>query len=90
VVGVPFTEREFREYGRPFPEYVPYRYESGQWKRIPFNEIPEAIYATNLLIANGPPNGAKFVTFAMKAEEVKDDTIMGHRKKIVATYKSSH
>ncbi|HLP97602.1 MAG TPA: hypothetical protein VK149_04070 [Sideroxyarcus sp.] len=90
VVGIPFTEREFRQYGSPFPEYVPYRYESGQWKRIPFSEIPEVIYDTNLLIANGAPNGAKFVTFSMKEDEMKDDTLMEHDKKISATYKSSH
>lgn len=90
VVGTPFTEVEFRQYGKPFPEYVPYRYEAGQWQRIPFNEIPEAIYETNLLIANEPQSGAKFVTFAMKAEEVKDDSLGNHYKKISATYKSPH
>jgi hypothetical protein len=88
VVGIPFTEREFREYGRPFPEYVPYRYEAGLWKRTPFKEIPEAIYDTNLLIANGPPDGAKFVTFAMKAEEMRDETLGDHNKKISATFKA--
>jgi len=90
VVGTPFTEVEFRQYGKPFPEYVPYRYEAGQWQRIPFNEIPEAIYETNLLIANEPQNGAKFVTFAMKAEEMKDDSLGNHYKRISATYKSPH
>jgi hypothetical protein len=90
VVGIPDTEREFRQYGSPFPEYVPYRYESGQWKRIPFNEIPEAIYNINLLVANGPPNGAKVVTFAMKEAEMKDDTLGDHYKRISANYRSPH
>ena len=40
VVGTPFTENEYRQYGKPYPEYVPYRYESGRWQRIPFIEIP--------------------------------------------------
>lgn len=80
LVGIPFTEREFRQYGSPRPSYLGYRYEAGQWQRIPFNEIPVAIYDTNLLINNGPPNGAKFVTFTMKAEELKDETIPSYIK----------
>lgn len=90
VVGTPFTEVEFRQYGKPFPEYVPYRYEAGQWQRIPFNEIPEAIYETNLLIRNEPPSGAKFVTFAIKTEEMSADSLGNHYKRISATYKSPH
>lgn len=90
IVGIPDTEREYRQYGSPFPEYVPYRYEAGQWQRIPFAEIPVAIYDTNLLIANGPPSGAKFVTFATKAEEMKDETLGEHYKKIAANYRSPH
>lgn len=82
LVGIPFTEREFRQYGSPRPSYLGYRYEAGRWQRITFNEIPEAIYDTNLLIANGPPNGAKFVSFAMKAEEMKDDTLAQYDKRI--------
>lgn len=90
VVGTPFTEVEFRQYGKPFPEYVPYRYEAGQWQRITFNEIPEAIYDTNLLIANEPLNRAKFVTFAMKAEEVRDETLPQPLKIISPTFKTPH
>jgi hypothetical protein len=87
VVGIPFTEREFRQYGKPFPEYVPYRYEAGQWQRIPFSEIPVEIYDTNLLINNEPPNGAKFVTFAMKAEEMRDDSLVAYHKRITPSFK---
>lgn len=90
VVGTPFTELEFRQYGKPYPEYVPYRYEAGRWQRIQFNEIPVAIYDTNLLISNEPPNGAKFVSFAIKAEEMKEDSLGDHYKKISATFKSPH
>lgn len=90
VVGVPWTELEYRQYGKPYPEYVPYRYEAGQWQRIPFNEMPEAIYNTNLLIAVELPSHVKFVSFAMKAEEVKNERIADHNKKISATFKSSH
>lgn len=82
LVGSPFTEREFRQYGKPMPSYIGYRYESGQWQRIPFNEIPEAIYDTNLLIANMPSDGMKVVTSIMKIEEMKDETIGQSSKRI--------
>jgi hypothetical protein len=87
VVGMPFTEKEFRLYGSPKPSYLGYRYEAGLWQLIPFNEIPEAIYDTNLLIANEPPNGAKFVSFAIKVEEMKDDTLNGPHKRIDQKWK---
>ncbi len=82
LVGVPLTEREFRQYGSPRPSYLGYRYEAGQWQSIPFNEIPVEIYDTNLLIANEPPKGAKLVTFVMKAEEMRDDSLVQYLKKI--------
>lgn len=88
VVGNADTEQSFRQYGNPNPSYLGYRYEAGQWQRIPFNEIPVAIYDTNLLIANQPSKGAKFVSFAMKAEEMKDETIDGYYKKLNPKYLS--
>ncbi|MDD5385501.1 MAG: hypothetical protein PHG89_11585 [Gallionella sp.] len=90
VVGTPFTEVEFRQYGKPFPEYVPYRYEAGQWQRIPFNEIPEAIYETNLWIDTEPENNSKYISLTDKAVEMKDDRLRDHTKRISATYKSPH
>ncbi len=82
AVGNADTEKSFRQYGNPNPSYLGYRYELGQWRRIPFNEIPEVIYDTNLLIANEPPNDATFVSFAFKAEEMKEDSLGGHYKRI--------
>jgi len=90
VVGTPWTELEFRQYGKPYPEYVPYRYEAGRWIRISFNEIPEAIYGNNLWIGIEPPNGAKFVSFAMKAEEMRNDRIDDDLKKLSPNFKTSH
>jgi len=82
VVGTADTEQSFRQYGNPNPSYLGYRYEAGHWQRIQFTEIPEAIYDTNLLIANEPPNGAKLVSFAIKVDEMKDDRLGGHYKRI--------
>jgi len=82
VVGTPGTEIEFRQYGNPKPSYLGYRYDTGKWRPIPFNEIPEAIYDTNLLINYAPQNGAKFVSSAIKAEEMKEDSFTGHQKRI--------
>lgn len=82
VISIPLTEREFRQYGSPLPFYIGYCFEAGKWKRIPFNEIPIAIYDTNLLIANGPPVGATFVSFAIKSDEIKDDRGINEVKRI--------
>ena len=51
VVAVPQTSREFYLYNKPRPPYLGYQFENGQWKRIPFNEIPVSIYDTNLSIS---------------------------------------
>lgn len=82
VVGIPFTEQEFRFYGDPRPSYVGYRFDVGQWRRIPFGDIPVAIYDTNLLIANGPPNGANVVSLEIKETRMKDETLDGPLKKV--------
>lgn len=90
VVGTPSTELEFRQYGKPFPEYVPYRYEAGQWQRIPFNEIPEAIYDTNMWIDNEPENNSKHISLSDKATEMKDDSLGDALKRISPTFKTPH
>lgn len=66
VVGEPPTGSEFRTYGKPQPPYVGFVFESGQWKRIPFAEIPEAIYDINMLIEGIPPNELDHLTLAKK------------------------
>lgn len=86
VVGTADTVESFRQHGNPKPSYLGYRYEAEKWQLIPFAEIPVAIYETNLLIANEPLNRAKFVTFAMKAEEMKDDSLGNHYKKITPQF----
>lgn len=73
VVAMPPTGREFDLYGKPQPPYLGYLFEQGRWKRIPFNEIPEAIYDTNLVI-DGAQLKTKFLTLVEKAsEEVNGD-----------------
>ena len=66
VVGLPPTQREFFKYGKPRPPYVPYRWENGAWQRIPFAELPEAIYDVNMLIDGMPPKGTKLLTWNQK------------------------
>lgn len=90
VVGAVDTQVAFIRYGKPFPEYVAYRYEAGQWKRIPFNEIPVAIYDTNMWIDNEPENSARHVSLSDKLTEMKDDSIRDHYKKLSATYQMPH
>jgi hypothetical protein len=71
VVGRPPTRLEFDLYGRPRPPYIGFVYESDnhQWRRIAFDEIPEAIYDTNMLIAAIPPTDTKIITLDLKASK---------------------
>lgn len=82
VISNPFTEREFRQYGKPNPPYLGYRYEAGQWQRIPFNEIPEAIYDTNMYFDNMAVYRLKHVSLAHKAEMIRDERYGSYLKRI--------
>lgn len=86
LIATPPSGREFMQYGSPKPGYVQFKYDGVGWKRVPFSEIPEAIYDTNLLIANGPPNNAKFVLISMKSEEIKDETLGDSYKRITSKW----
>lgn len=90
VVGSPDTEREFRQYGKPYPEYVPYRYEIDRWQRISFKEIPETIYDVNMYPENMALNRLKHVSVADKIEMFKDDRWRSEQKKISPSYKTPH
>jgi len=82
VIGVPWTELEFRQYGKPKPFYIGYRYESAQFVRIPFQEIPEPIYDTNLWIGIESPNGAKYISSALKKIKFDDERIVHELKRV--------
>ena len=82
VVGIPFTTREFRQYGRPNPAYLGYRYEAGQWKQLSFKEIPEAIYDVNLYFDNMALYRLKHISIADKVEMMKDESYRPPSKRI--------
>lgn len=82
VVGIPATEREFRQYGNPNPSYLGYRYEAGQWQRIPFSEIPKAIYDTNMFFDNMAVYRKKHVSLTDKEEMMKDERYTSYSKRI--------
>ena len=86
VVGRPGTVIEYNQYGRQEPMYIGYRYEAGKWQLIPFNEIPEAIYDTNLYFDNMAIERKKHVSLSDKAEMVRDDRYMPHSKRIDPNY----
>lgn len=90
VVGVPFTEESFRQYGKPYPEYVPYRYEAGNWLRISFNEVPEAIYDTNLYFENMALSKRKHVSLSDKAKMLLDDSYIPAQKRMTPTFQTPH
>lgn len=82
IVGLTTTDVEFRQYGNPQPPYVGFRYDNGQWVRIPFSEIPDAIYNTNMYFDNMALYRLKHVSMEYKAEMLKDETYMPPLKKL--------
>jgi hypothetical protein len=66
IVGTPPTEREYRLYGNPEPPYIGFVWDNSQWKKIPFKDIPIAIYDTNMLIESVPPIGTSMLTLEKK------------------------
>lgn len=80
VVGTPATQREYRLYGEPEPLYVGFVWESGQWKKIQFKEIPVSIYDANMLIDSIPPKD----TVLLSLEE-KNSSVLNGRSELRAT-----
>ena len=66
LVGRAPTTLEFRAYGATNPPYFGFRWVKGSWMRIPFNEIPDAIYGANMLIENIPSKPTRFLRLAEK------------------------
>jgi len=75
IVGIPPTTREYFLYNQPRPPYIGYVFENKGWRRIPFNEIPEAIYDMNLSSGTIHSNPSGPVTLADKAVESGDPRI---------------
>src|SRR5690606_22753592 len=58
---------QFLIYGKPQPPYIGYRWNADEWHRIPFEEIPEAIYKTNM--ATEFPRGNSPSLFKLEAKD---------------------
>jgi hypothetical protein len=66
VIGRAPSTLEFRTYGATNPPYFGFRWADGAWVRIPFSEIPDAIYDANMLIENIPTTATTFLTVGEK------------------------
>lgn len=66
VVGRPPHTLEFRAYGATNPPYFGFVWEKNAWKRIPFAEIPVAIYDRNMLVESIPQNRTNRLTLTKK------------------------
>lgn len=82
IVGRITSTLEFQQYGKPMPSYIGFRYDNWQWTRLPFNEIPEAIYDTNMFFDNMALYRLKRVSLIDKAKMINEDTYMAHDKRI--------
>ena len=72
IVGTTGTNVEFKLYNFPRPPYVGFIYDNKVWKRIPFSEIPEAMYDMNLSSYGVDPKNPRLATLAEKNKILTD------------------
>jgi hypothetical protein len=72
IVGMPMTDAEYLMYDKPNPEYIGYIFEHNSWRRIPFNEIPVAMYDMNLSGYGVDPKNPRLATLAEKNKLLTD------------------
>jgi hypothetical protein len=66
VVAYPASKAELAKYGNPAQGYVSFQWVNGAWKQIRFQDVPAAIYQTNMLIWPVPNNESRLLTVAEK------------------------
>jgi hypothetical protein len=82
IVAQPPTDREYFLYDQPRPPYIGYVFENKVWRRIPFNEIPVAIYDTNLSTDSENYIHAGQITIADKEKMLSAPTLPKYLKRI--------
>src|SRR6185437_4005132 len=60
------SKTEQIKYGNPKSGYMPFVGADGKWESIPFEEVPSAIYESNMLIWPVPSNESRTLTLAEK------------------------
>lgn len=90
VVGTGATQVEFRLYGDPQSPYIGFVWEGGQWKKLSFNEIPESIYDTNMLIEGIPPKDTLLLTLKEKNSEKMNGKVEYHATKFELRIDPNH
>lgn len=86
IVGVPHSTGQLHQYGNPKPPYIGFQHDNDLWKRLTFNEIPIAIYDSNMWIEIAPENGSKHISLADKERLMKDERYMPTYKRIDPKY----
>lgn len=91
LVAKPPYEREYNLYGQPEPFYIGYLWTENHWVRIPFAQIPVAIYDTNLLINNNLGEDSSFISLEKKAGQEFNGafTLLSRARRIDPTYRSN-
>lgn len=82
IVGIPAIGAQIALYGNPQPPYIGYRWNISGWQQIPFNEIPETIYKTNLATEFPPGESPELFKVDAKDKSNNDPTLFNAYKKI--------
>lgn len=88
LVGFADSLAQFERYGQPSPPYVGFRYNKNEWVRIPFTEIPTAIYETNMYFENMSIARRSYVGLGDKAVLQRTEEYPLYLKKIDPKYVS--
>ena len=80
LVVDPMGCQSYNKWGRPNPPYVIFKYENGQWIRIPLQELPAEITTPNLLQSAPDMEVKRLGTTLITAEEISKHTaVYGYR-----------
>lgn len=69
-------------WGNPRHPYIGFRWDVDKWQQIPFHEIPEAIYTTNMATGFPPPESPLFFKFEAKIQSIRNPRISKDSKVI--------
>ena len=77
IVGFPATALEFPMYGKPRPPWIGYVFDAGNWRQIPFAEIPVELYDVNMSLHNKNTIASQRSGKVTLADKTKEQALPG-------------
>lgn len=71
LVVYPMGCLSYNNWGRPNPPYVVFRYQANEWKRIPLEQLPQAITTPNMMFSEPDAQVERFGIRVITADMIK-------------------